>query len=167
MKLNRREFVGMAGSSFAIMAVAPASHGTASAETEGAIEKNGWRLTASPTGDILSLRNSDTELVNRKLTDSHPRILIPWKKLFTCNHPTSVRREGSKLLYQYSFSDRYTIRADYEIELLARFAPGEQNQEIFDSVGPKGSELSGSFVVASAENPAVRQVRFLKGIHLK
>lgn len=56
---------------------------------------------------------------------------------------------------------------EYEIELLARFAPGEQNQEIFDSVGPKGSELSGPFVVASAENPAVRQVRFRKGINLR
>lgn len=56
---------------------------------------------------------------------------------------------------------------EYQIELLARFAPGEQNQEIFDSVGPKGSELSGPFVVASAENPTVRQVTFLKGIHLR
>jgi hypothetical protein len=56
---------------------------------------------------------------------------------------------------------------EYGIELLARFAPGEQNQEIFDSVGPKGSELSGPLVVASAENPTVRQVTFLKGIHLR
>ena len=119
MKLNRREFVSVAGSSIALVAIPHTGYGAGFADTEVAIEKNGWRLTASPTGDILSLRNSGTELVNRKLTDTHPRILIPWKKLFTCNQPTSFRREGSKLIYQYSFSDRYTFKLEYEIELLA------------------------------------------------
>ena len=76
-------------------------------------------MKVSPTGEILSLRNRETELVNPKLCDNHARILVPWKKLFTCNTPLSFRREGSKVLYEYSFSDRYTIKATYEIEMLA------------------------------------------------
>lgn len=117
MKLNRRDFVGLTGSSFALLAISPHGRPVDSAKPENVIEKNGWQLTASPTGEILSFRNSETELVNRKLGDNHVRILC--KQIFTCNQPVSFRREGSKFLYRYSFSDRMTLTADYEIELVA------------------------------------------------
>jgi hypothetical protein len=116
MKLNRRDFVGLAGASLALTALPGAP--SAASEAHGVLEMNGWRLAVSPTGDILSLRSGGTELVNPKLADTHPHIVIPWKKVFDCNNPVSFRREGQKLIYQYAFSDRYRFKVDYEIELL-------------------------------------------------
>ncbi len=119
MKLRRREFVGFVGASLASVSVPAVGFGRLSGGPDEVVETNDWRLTVAPSGEIVSLRNGGVELVNRKLCENYPRIIVLWKKLFNCHQPTSARREGSKLFFHYSFTDRYTFEVDYEVELMA------------------------------------------------
>ena len=75
MKLRRREFVGMMGASLASMSVPLVGSGNSAPESEWAIEKNGWQMTVTPYGDIVSVRKGTIELVNRKVSDNFPRII--------------------------------------------------------------------------------------------
>ena len=118
MKLQRREFVEVVGTSTASLLISPFVFGQSLQEKTETLEKNGWQLKVTSTGDIVSLQDGKLELVNRKLGDNHPRIIILGKKVFTCNQPTAARREGSKVIFRYSFSDHFTFSVDYEVELL-------------------------------------------------
>jgi len=118
MKLGRREFVEVLGTSAALTVTAPFVSGISSLYATETIERNGWQLKVAPTGDVVSLQDGKLELINRKLGDNHPRILFMGKKYYICNQPNASHREGSKLIFQYSFSDRFTFSVDYEIELL-------------------------------------------------
>ena len=115
MKLGRREFVETLGTSAVI---SPFVFGTSSLNTTEILERNGWQLKVATTGDIVSLQNGKIELINSRLGENHPRILVLGKKYYVCNLPKSSRREDSKLIFQYYFSDRFTFSVDYEIELL-------------------------------------------------
>lgn len=55
---------------------------------------------------------------------------------------------------------------DYQIKVLARFAPGEQDAEVFDNAGPQGRNLIGPFVAPRPEDPRGREVSFLQGFEL-
>jgi hypothetical protein len=127
MKLTRREFVEIAGASLASMSRAP--HARANLPLDGAeiIEKGGWRLKVSSSGNIESLADGKLELVNPKLGDNQPRIFIlPGgrflglfaTKLFTCNQPTAMRREGSAVIIKYQSSESPAFAVDYRIELM-------------------------------------------------
>jgi len=118
MKISRREFVGMMGATAASLSVPNSGYSASSVESAEVIERGGWQLKVMPTGDIVSLRDGNLELVNRRVGDNHPRILVVGKKLYTCNQPRSARREGLKLVFEYAFSDRYNFSVDYEIELI-------------------------------------------------
>ncbi len=118
MKIGRREFVGMVGATLGSISASGLGYHASAAETPQTVEKNGWQLKVSPTGEIISLRDGQMELVNRKLGDNHPRVMIMYKKGYTCNQPTSLHRQASAIVYRYAFSDEYTFALDYEIELV-------------------------------------------------
>jgi hypothetical protein len=118
MKLGRREFVEVLGSSAVSTVISPFVFGTSSLDTTETVERNGWQLKVAPTGDIISLQNGKVELINSRLGENHPRILILGKQYYVCNRPKLSRREGSKLIFQYYFSDHFTFSVDYEIALL-------------------------------------------------
>ena len=82
------------------------------------IEKKGWRIKVAPSGDIVSLTDGKLELVNRKLGDNQPRVLVIGKRLLTCTSPKIFRREESKLVLQYQFSEPFEVSVEYEIELM-------------------------------------------------
>ncbi len=56
---------------------------------------------------------------------------------------------------------------DYEIELLALFAPTAQSQAVLNWVGPGGKKLTGPLVESSEENETVKVVAFRGGIRLR
>jgi hypothetical protein len=118
MKIRRREFMEVLATS----ALAMSGHGSGSGEESNSpahtIEKNGWQMKVSATGEIVSLTDGKQELVNRRLGDNVPRVLIMGKKLFTCNQPRSARRENARVLFHYSFSDSYRFSVEYELALL-------------------------------------------------
>lgn len=114
MKIGRREFVEVLGTSTFI---SPYVFGTSASNTTETLERNGWQLKVSPTGDIVSLQNGKVELINSRLGENHPRILFLGKRYYVCNQPKSSRREGPKLCFQYVFSDPFSFSVDYEIEL--------------------------------------------------
>ncbi len=118
MKLGRREFVEVLGSTAASTVISPFVLGIPSLNAPETVEENGWQLKVAPTGDIVSLQNGKVELINSRLGDNHPRILILGKKYYICNQPKLSRREGSTFIFQYYFSDRFTFSVDYEIALL-------------------------------------------------
>ena len=118
MKIGRREFVELVGASLASVTLPGVGRYDLLAGEPEVVEKNGWQMTVAPSGDIVSLRKGTIELVNRRVSDNFPRVLVPWRTLYNCNKPASARREGSKLLFHYDFSDRYTFSVDYEAELV-------------------------------------------------
>jgi len=118
MKMARREFVGLVGASVASLSVGNLGWGAASSQGPETIEHGGWRLTIAPSGDITSLTDGKLELVNGKLGDNHPRVLMPGKALFECSRPVSVRRDGARTTFHYAFAERYNFTVDYEVELL-------------------------------------------------
>jgi hypothetical protein len=118
MKMARREFVEMLGASAVSLSVGNWGWGAGSAGAPEVIELGGWRLTVAPSGDIISLTDGKVELVNRRLGDNHPRVLVMGKALYECSQPTSVRREGAKLIFHYAFAERHTFTVDYQVELL-------------------------------------------------
>ena len=121
MKLARREFVELLGASVASLSVGSIGLGAAMG-AEGTQPKPivaaDWRLKLSPVGDIVSLTDGKLELVNFKLGDNHPRIVMPGKALYDCCRPTSVRQEGAKSIFHYAFAERHTFTVDYEVELV-------------------------------------------------
>jgi hypothetical protein len=127
MKLTRREFVELAGASVVSMSLAPSARAGSPANQAEAVEKNGWRLQVAPSGNIDSLTDGKLELVNPRLGDNHPRIFIlPGgrflglfaMKLFVCNQPTAMHREGSAVTIKYQFSESPALAVEYRIELL-------------------------------------------------
>ena len=118
MKMARREFVELLGASAVSLSVGNWGRAAGSAGAPEAIELGGWRLSVAPSGDIISLTDGKVELVNRKLGDNHPRVLMLGKALYECNQPQSARRDGAKLIFHYAFAERHTFTLDYELELI-------------------------------------------------
>ncbi len=116
MKIDRREFVGMVGASMASISLTSLGLGQPMPAGSETIELGDWRLTFAPTGDVTSLTDGRLELVNSKLGDNHPRVLMPGKVLYDCNRPASVRREGKKTIFHYTFAAQHTFTVDYEVE---------------------------------------------------
>src|ERR1019366_7249595 len=96
MKMARREFVELIGASVASLSVGSLGFGGSAPAGQETLELGEWKLTVAPTGDITSLTDGKVELVNSKLGDNHPRVVMPGKALYDCDHPVSMRREGAK-----------------------------------------------------------------------
>ena len=100
------------------------------------MELSEWKIDRrQPTGDITSLTDGKLELVtSSKLgRQSHPRVVMPGKSFYDCNHPVSMRREGAKTIFHYAFSERHTFTLDYEVEWVVlpdRTAALRQNVKI-------------------------------------
>lgn len=56
---------------------------------------------------------------------------------------------------------------EYQIHLLARFAPTAQPHPVFDIVGPGGKKLTGPLVESSGENPSAKLIAFQGAIRLR
>ncbi len=77
----------------------------------------GWRLSLTKDGDILSLKSGTTELVNRRLGSSLPRIVVAGEMRMDCSSPKSSRRAGSKIYFEYEFGSPYPLTVEYDIGL--------------------------------------------------
>jgi hypothetical protein len=129
VKLRRREFVQLAGASLASVSFAATGWASSPEASQENIEKGGWRLKVEPTGNIVSLTDGSVELVNARLGENNPRIFTFYdngrslglgaKKLFVCNQPTAVRREGSTVTFRYQFSDSPSLSVDYRLGLVS------------------------------------------------
>ena len=116
MRMARREFVELLGASVASLSVGKLGYGGSSPAGQRAMELGAWKLTVVPTGDITSLTDGKVELVNPKLGDNHPRVVMPGKSLYDCCRPTSIHHEGAKTTFHYAFAERHTFTVDYEVE---------------------------------------------------
>ena len=81
MKMARREFVELLGASVASLSVGNLGFGGSAPAGQEAMELGEWKLTVAPTGDITSLTDGKVELVNSKLGDNHPRVVIDRKSV--------------------------------------------------------------------------------------
>ena len=45
-----------------------------------ALERNGWRLQVTSAGEIVSFTDGKTELVNRRLGNNRPRVVVSGKR---------------------------------------------------------------------------------------
>jgi hypothetical protein len=118
MKLPRREFIEVIGATVASLA-APRLIGTSfAAEGNTALEKGGWRLQVTPTGEIISFTDGQTELINRRLGDNRPRVVIGGMRQYNCDRPSVFRREGSGLMFQYDFPGPDNFSVTHELELV-------------------------------------------------
>ena len=123
MRMRRREFIGALGASMASVSAPlfgnPGSSGnTIEGREAESINKNGWRLQVTSAGEIESLTDGKSELINRRLGDNRPRIVIGGLREYRCERQSVSRREGTKWVFRYDFSGRDKFSVNYEVELL-------------------------------------------------
>jgi hypothetical protein len=118
MKLRRREFMGLLGVGMTSASAPPWSLLGAPGEATHNVEKNGWRLQVTPAGEIVSLTDGNLELVNRRLGDNRPHILVGGLRPYSCTRPAVARQEGAGLLFRYDFSGRDRFSVSYELALV-------------------------------------------------
>jgi hypothetical protein len=118
VKLRRREFMGLVGASVASMATPSFSFSGSSGDVPDGIEKNGWRLQVTPAGEIVSFTDGKLELLNHRLGDNRPRVVVGGMRQYHCERPSGSRRDGSKLMFRYDFSGRDNFSVNYELELV-------------------------------------------------
>ena len=115
-KLDRREFISMVGVSVAA-SISDRSFAGIEGQGGGELVKNGWRLQVSPEGEIISLTDGSSELINRRLPNNRPRLLISGRRRYVCEQPSVARREGEALIFQYDFAGDDKFSVHYKIEL--------------------------------------------------
>jgi hypothetical protein len=118
MKLRRREFMGLVGASVASMSRPLFGDPGSTGEETAGIEKNGWRLQVTPAGEIVSFTDGKLELINRRLGDNRPRVVVAGMRQYNCERPSGSRRDGPRLVFQYDFSGRDNFSVNYELELV-------------------------------------------------
>lgn len=117
MRIQRREFIGVIGASVASL-TAHSARWTGGADREDRrIAKGGWQLQVTQAGELVSLTNGKLELLNRRLGDNRPTVLVAGTRRYGCERPTVSRQEGSKLHFRYDFSGPDNFSVDYELEL--------------------------------------------------
>jgi hypothetical protein len=118
MRIRRREFIEVLGASLASVSL-PALRGAGGDAIEnGTIEKNGWRLQVTPAGEIVSFTDGKLELINRRLGDNRPQVVVAGMRQYNCERPSGSRRDGPRLVFQYDFSGRDSFSVNYELELV-------------------------------------------------
>lgn len=117
MKIRRREFmeaVGASVASFSLPRLAAASGAAGENET---IEKSGWRLQVTPAGEIVSFTDGKLELLNPRLGDNRPWVVVAGMRQYRCQRPSVARQDISKLVFRYDFSGQDNFSVNYELEL--------------------------------------------------
>ena len=87
------------------------------------LERNGWRLQVTPSGEMVSFTDGNLELINRRPGDNRPRLWSEGMRQYLCERPSVARREGATLVFQYDFSGQDNFSVHYELEL-QDLAPG-------------------------------------------
>ncbi len=118
MKLRRREFMEILGAGIAATSTPLAGFSGFPGAATRAIEKNGWRLGVAPDGEIVSFTDGKSELINRRLGDNRPRIVVGGLRQYICQRPAASRRDGARLLFRYDFSGRDNFSVNYELSLV-------------------------------------------------
>ena len=103
---DRRQFLKVAGASMVC----------ATAKGEQRLHAGSWQASVSATGEIVSLRSGSTELVDRRLGDSHLRVNVAGKPPLKCDRPVASHRQGDALIFEYRH-DGLTV--EHEIRLTA------------------------------------------------
>ena len=96
MKLRRREFMGLVGTSLVSVSVPAFSFSESSGEGTGGIERNGWRLQVTPAGEIVSFTDGKLELINRRWGDNRPVVVVGGMRQYPCERPSLSRQDGSR-----------------------------------------------------------------------
>jgi len=118
MKVRRREFIEVLGASVASISL-PGLHAAGGAGSESeTIEKSGWRLKVTAAGKIVSFTDGKLELLNHRLGDNRPRVVVGGLRQYNCDRPSASRQDGPKLVFQYDFSGRDDFSVNYELELV-------------------------------------------------
>jgi hypothetical protein len=118
MKVRRREFIEVLGASVASVSF-PGLHAAGRAESENeTMEKSGWRLQVTPAGEIVSFTDGKLELLNHRLGDNRPRVVVGGMRQYNCDRPSASRQDGAKLVFHYDFSGRDNFSVNYELELV-------------------------------------------------
>ncbi|MGD1102396.1 MAG: hypothetical protein ABSA59_10045, partial [Terriglobia bacterium] len=123
MKIDRREFITLVGTSVASSSTPLFSDAGGDLDTPVILERNGWRLQVTPAGEITSFTDGKLELVNRRLGNNRPRLLVGGNRQYHCDRPSVARREGGTLIFQYDFAAEEKFSVHYELEL-QDLAPG-------------------------------------------
>ena len=103
---DRRQFLKVAGASMVC----------ASATAEQRLHAGHWQATVSATGEIVSLRSGSTELVDRRLGDSHLRVNVAGKPPLKCDRPAASHRQGAALIFEYRHAG---LTVEHEIRITA------------------------------------------------
>ena len=123
MKIDRREFITLVGASVASSSTPLLGDVDGNLDAPAILERNGWRLQVTPAGEMVSFTDGKLELVNRRLGNNRPRLLVGGNRQYHCDRPSVARREGAALIFQYDFAGQENFSVHYELEL-QDLAPG-------------------------------------------
>ena len=76
MKIDRREFITLVGASVASSSPPLFSDVGGNLDAPATLERNGWRLQVTPAGEMVSFTDGKLELVNRRLGDNRPQVMV-------------------------------------------------------------------------------------------
>ncbi len=117
MEIRRREFIEVLGASVASVSLT-GLHTAGGAESElKTVEKNGWRVQMTTAGEIVSFTDGKLELLNHRLGDTRPYVVVGRIRPYYCQRPSVSRRDGSKLVFRYDFSGQDDFSVIYEVGL--------------------------------------------------
>jgi hypothetical protein len=117
-KLGRREFMGLMGAAVAAVSTPPDGFSGFPGNAAPGLEKNGWRLEATPEGEIVSFTDGTLELLDRRLGGNRPRVVVGGMRQYLCGRPAVSHREGDRLIFRYDFSGHETFSLHYELALM-------------------------------------------------
>jgi len=120
MGIPRRNFLEVFGSAIASFSVPRLGAADESGTAKANIERNGWRLQVTASGEIVSFTDGKTELINRRLGGNRPRVVVGGMRLYDCEQPSVSRQEGFRLIFRYDFAAQDSFSVNYELELAER-----------------------------------------------
>ena len=94
MKIDRREFITLVGATVASSSTPLFSDVGGNLDAPALLERNGWRLQVTPAGEITSFTDGKLELVNRRLGNNRPRLLVGGSRRYHCDQPSTARRSS-------------------------------------------------------------------------
>ncbi len=115
--MKRRKFIQIAGASAASFSIPGALALGRAADQTFELGREGWRLGVSPQGEIVSFTDGRLELVNRRLGDNRPRVVVGRYDEYACERPAEARRTSTGLLFLYRFAGRHNFSVEYELAL--------------------------------------------------
>jgi hypothetical protein len=106
------------GASVASLSISTPGSDTMARGQNEVLEKGGWRLEVTAAGEMASFTDGRTELINRRLGDTRPVVVVGGVRVYRCGQATVARREGSTLVFRYRLSEQVALEVDHEISLI-------------------------------------------------